>query len=164
MKHSAPSRIVVVSSTTYSCSSLNFEMLLPPSSIFYTPIYLYSFSKLLQIYFTVELARRLKNAGVTVNALHPGVVATGIAKTMLPFGLNMLSELFLSPLGISTEMGCQTSVHVAVSEELEKTSGKFFMSCKEYDTELDFSDQDKLTKLWEISKSNCGWEEGDTVI
>lgn len=125
---------------------------------------MYSYTKLLQVYFTVELARRLKTHGVTANCLHPGIVGTGIIRSILPTYLHWLSYIVMRILGISADRGCQTVVHVAVSRELEKTSGKFFMSCREYETGLNLSDDVKIWKLWELSRQYTGVRENDPFI
>uniref|UniRef100_A0A8C0BT78 Retinol dehydrogenase 14 n=1 Tax=Buteo japonicus TaxID=224669 RepID=A0A8C0BT78_9AVES len=78
LKNSAPSRIVVVSSKLYKYGEINFEDL--NSEISYNKSFCYSRSKLANILFARELARRLEGTGVTVNSLHPGIVRTNLGR------------------------------------------------------------------------------------
>uniref|UniRef100_A0A8C0UQT1 Retinol dehydrogenase 14 n=1 Tax=Cyanistes caeruleus TaxID=156563 RepID=A0A8C0UQT1_CYACU len=93
LKNSAPSRIVVVSSKLYKYGEINFEDL--NSEISYNKSFCYSRSKLANILFARELARRLEGTGVTVNSLHPGIVRTNLGRHLLH--LILLSLAFPFP-------------------------------------------------------------------
>ncbi|XP_077300311.1 retinol dehydrogenase 14-like isoform X1 [Arctopsyche grandis] len=148
MKKSAPARVVVVASELYRLAFLNLENPNPTTTL---PGYLYYVSKYANICFTKELAKRLEGSNVTANCLHPGMVDTGIWRNV-PFPLNLPMKLIIKGFFKTPEQGCQTTVHVAVSEELENVSGKYFMDCKEKDVHSGASDMAKAKKLWEISE------------
>jgi NAD(P)-dependent dehydrogenase (short-subunit alcohol dehydrogenase family) len=84
----------------------------------------YTQSKLANVLFTYELARRLEGSGVTANAAHPGVVASGFGRTY-PGPMALLYWLG-RPVMLTPEQGARTSVHLASSPEVEGVSGKYF--------------------------------------
>jgi NAD(P)-dependent dehydrogenase (short-subunit alcohol dehydrogenase family) len=94
----------------------------------YAPMKAYSRSKLMNVVFTRELARRLEGSGVTANALHPGMVYTGVARTW-PRWFRIVFELG-RPLMASPEKGARTSVYVVASPDLAGKSGGFFGRCR----------------------------------
>src|SRR5271155_54323 len=127
---SAPSRIVNVSSTahTQARKGLDFDDL--QSTHGYGAMSVYAKSKLANILFTTELARRLEGTGVTVNALHPGVVATGYGRDgdtggVISFGLRLIRPFILSPA-----KGAETSIYLASSPEVATVTGTYFLKCK----------------------------------
>ena len=125
LKRSAPSRIIVVASELYRLSSLNLENINPTTTF---PAYLYYVSKYADIVFTLELARRLKGTGVTANCLHPGMVDSGIWKSVpapLSWGLYLIVKGFFK----TPEQGAQTTIHLAVSDEVSDVTGKYFLDC-----------------------------------
>jgi NAD(P)-dependent dehydrogenase (short-subunit alcohol dehydrogenase family) len=85
----------------------------------------YGRSKLANLYFSYELAERMKDKGVTVNALHPGVVYTNIWSTTLPKPIRFLGRLGQS-FGLPAEVGAKTQIYLASSPEVEKVTGKYF--------------------------------------
>jgi short-subunit dehydrogenase len=102
--------------------------------------------------FTYALARRLEGTGVTVNCLHPGVVATNIWRSVLPDRLRFLgliSRLF----GISAERGALTSIYLASSPEVEGITGKCFAKCQAVPSVQISYDQDVQERLWTISEA-----------
>ncbi|MBP8858097.1 MAG: short-chain dehydrogenase, partial [Anaerolineaceae bacterium] len=120
----------------------------------------YSRTKLCNLYFTYELARKLEGSGVTVNALHPGFVKTGI-------GLNNTPEQLANtplhrPGHMSSEEGAQTSLYCAVSPDLEGVTGKYFNECSETASSQASYDRDAAAKLWELSSSLTG-EDPDAI-
>ena len=126
LKRSAPSRIVVVASELYRLASLNLDNINPTTTL---PAYLYYVSKYANIVFTLELARRLEGTGVTVNCLHPGMIDSGIWRNVpapLSWGLYLIIKAFFK----TPEQGAQTTIHLAVAEELKTTSGKYYLDCK----------------------------------
>lgn len=98
----------------------------------------YAQTKFANVLFTVELAHRLEGKSISVNALHPGVVNTG-----------------LYPSGISPEEGAQTSVYLASSPEVESVSGKYFVKSRPVSPAQNY-DRKSAGKLWEISESLTG--------
>ena len=98
LKKSAPSRIVVVSSLMAKFAKLDLDKLVvypSQNQSVITDMSVYSTTKLCNILFTTELAKKIKNTGVTVNVLHPGAVATNIARNM-----PSLTKFFLGGMGI----------------------------------------------------------------
>ena len=90
----------------------------------------YTQSKLAQIYFTYELAEKLKGTGITVNALHPGLVASHFNSGTKGMA-HVIGEVVYFFSGISVEKGAQTTLYLATSAEVEKVSGKYFSDCKQ---------------------------------
>lgn len=161
MKKSAPSRIVIVASELYRLASLNLNKLNPVDTYF--PVYLYYVSKYANIVFTRELARRLEGTNVTANCLHPGMIDSGIWRNVpipLSWGLKLIVKGFFK----SPAQGCQTSVHLAVSEELEGVTGKYFLDCKEKDVSSGAKSESKAKKLWELSEKYANLKETDPKI
>ena len=157
LRKSAPSRVVVVSSISHWFSTrtgLNFENM--NAEISYEPFDAYGQSKLANILFTTELARRLDGTGVTVNSLHPGAVATELGRN-LPNWMHVVLIPYIYPHILKTsEQGAQTSIHLAVSEELEGVSGLYFADCKEKLPAETAQDDKAAKKLWEVSAKLVG--------
>lgn len=126
---SAPARIVNVASRAHRrVRGLDFADLQSRES--YRPMRVYGASKLANIYFTRELARRLEGTGVTVNAVHPGLVATDLAGDRdAPGPIGWFFRL-ASPLLRTPERGAQTSIWAATDPQLRKTTGGYFADCK----------------------------------
>ncbi|MFT7813368.1 retinol dehydrogenase 14-like, partial [Arapaima gigas] len=158
LKKSAPSRIVVVSSTLYKCGEINFEDL--NSEHGYDKAFAYGRSKLANLLFTLELAKRLEDSGVTVNAVTPGVVRTNLGRHVrIPllarplFGL-ISWAFFKTPLE-----GAQTSLYLACSPDVEGVRGKCFADCKEAELLPKATDEEVAAKLWDISEIMVGLTE-----
>jgi NAD(P)-dependent dehydrogenase (short-subunit alcohol dehydrogenase family) len=122
----------------------------------YRGMKVYGISKLANILFTNELARRLEGTGVTANSLHPGTVRTGYgangdAKGLLRVGLLISKPFFLSP-----RQGAKTSVYLASSPEVDGVSGKYFARCKEKRPKAQALDAAGATKLWSVSEELVG--------
>ncbi|XP_063350991.1 retinol dehydrogenase 14b [Pelmatolapia mariae] len=155
LKASAPSRIVVVSSKLYKYGHINFNDLNSENN--YNKAFCYSQSKLANLLFTLELARRLEGTGVTVNALTPGIVRTRLGRhiqiPLLAKPLFYLASLvfFKSPLE-----GAQTPLYLACSPEVEGVSGKCFANCEEEELLPKATDEEAAKKLWDISRRMVG--------
>ncbi|KAM4723780.1 retinol dehydrogenase 14a [Anableps anableps] len=155
LKRSAPSRIVVVSSKLYKHGDINFEDL--NSEHFYDKGFAYSRSKLANLLFTCELARRLEGSGVTVNALTPGIVRTNLGRHVhIPLLAKPLFNLLSRGLFKSPEEGAQTSVYLASSPDVDGVQGKCFADCKPLDLLDKATDQEVASKLWDISEVMVG--------
>ncbi len=149
MRDSAPARIINVSSSSHSSPGkfVLEDLPKPGSNRGYRA---YGRSKLCNILFTYELARRVEGTGVTVNALHPGLVRTNIARNNGLLG--RFVNFFIGARGMSAEQGADTLVYLASSPEVEGVTGKFFVnrqavpsSTLSYDTEL-------ASGLWDLSE------------
>ncbi|KAM9842826.1 retinol dehydrogenase 14a [Aulostomus maculatus] len=155
LKSSAPSRIVVVSSKLYKHGHINFEDLNSEHS--YDKAFAYSRSKLANLLFTCELARRLEGSGVTVNALSPGVVRTNLGRHVhIPVLAKPLFNLLSWSLFKSPEEGAQTAVYLASSPDVAGVQGGFFSDCRPHGLLDKARDQDVARKLWDISEVMVG--------
>nr|XP_053631917.1 retinol dehydrogenase 11-like isoform X1 [Cherax quadricarinatus] len=153
LKASGPSRVVNVSSVVYTYgSSLNVDDLNYEKNKYPGSFISYSQSKLANILFTRELAEKLRGTAVTANSLHPGIVAT----EMIWKGEARLSNYFFGPLiwflGKDAELGAQTTIYLAVSDEVNNVTGKYFVDCKESDISDLAKDAGLAKKLWEASE------------
>lgn len=90
----------------------------------------YSQSKLANILFVQELARRLKGTGVTVNAVHPGVVKTDLGRHLVHSYIKKLIDPFTYYFFKTAKSGAQTSILLAVDSDLDKVTGQYFADCK----------------------------------
>ncbi len=152
IKASAPARIVNVSSGAHYGSSINFDDL--QAQKHYKFMEAYGQSKLANVLFTYELARRLQGTDVTVNALHPGLIATGFARNN---GFIYNSAMAVIGLFIrKPAQGAQTSIYLASSPEVEGVTGKFFIDCKPVESDPLSYDETLAKKLWQVSLDLTG--------
>ncbi|KAF2888522.1 hypothetical protein ILUMI_17651, partial [Ignelater luminosus] len=161
LKKSEPSRIVIVASELYRFASVNLNKINPTNAFF--PGYIYYVSKYANIYFARELARRLEGTKVTVNCLHPGMIDSGIWRNV-PIPFNWPLKLIVKSFFKTPVQGCQTSVHLAVSNDLENVTGKYFMDCKERELTRAAKDEAKAKKLWELSEKLVKLNDNDPRI
>lgn len=146
LKASAPSRIVVVSSNLHASGRMRWDDL-GFSRSSYSGAAAYNQSKLANVLFTKALARRLEGTGVTVNALHPGVVATELVREY-PRALVWLFHRFL----VTPEVGSLTSLHVATAPEAATISGQYFVRAKPKRPAKAALDEEAQEKLWRLSE------------
>jgi NAD(P)-dependent dehydrogenase (short-subunit alcohol dehydrogenase family) len=150
---SVPVRIVVVSSGAHRIGKIHFDDVNLTKN--YTVWRSYAQSKLANILFTYELARRLKGQPITVNALHPGAVATDMGVNReTGFGkflTRLLKPFFLSPLE-----GAGTAIYLATSEEVSGVTGKYFYKKKPVASSPRSYDEDDAVKLWDLSAKLTG--------
>lgn len=149
LKASAPSRIINVSSQVHG-ASIPFDDLQSERS--YSPTRVYEWTKLANVLFTYELARRLEGTGVTVNCLHPGTVATNMLSDYMPSGLRFIAKL----IGASPEEGAQTSLYVATSPDVEGVSGKYFVHDRAVRSSKTSYDKTVASRLWQVSAEMTG--------
>lgn len=150
---SAPARIVNVSSTAHLRSRINFEDL--QSTRRYRAMTAYGQSKLANLLFTYELARRLADTGVTANALHPGFVRTALGRKNATPVLGALIWLVFRA-GISAEYGARTSLLLASSPELEEVTGKYYSAGNQVRSSRSSYDKAAAAKLWDLSEELTG--------
>ena len=143
-------RIINVSSRAHeSPGKFRLEDLPEPSSNRGYPAY--KRSKLCNILFTYELARRLEGENITVNALHPGLVRTSIARNNGLLG--RVVNFFIGVRGITPDKGAETPVYLAVSPEVESVTGKFFVDCRPVPSSSISYDAELAARLWDMSTS-----------
>jgi NAD(P)-dependent dehydrogenase (short-subunit alcohol dehydrogenase family) len=140
-------RIVNVSSEMHRFTKLDFDNLQSEKS--YTSIKAYGISKLCNILFTKELAKRLKGTNLVTNCLHPGAVATNFANKANGF-LKFLFK-FSKPIFLSPEQGARTVVYLATEDEAAQYNGEYWEKNKIKKPSLDALNEAYATKLWEIS-------------
>jgi NAD(P)-dependent dehydrogenase (short-subunit alcohol dehydrogenase family) len=149
---SAPARVVTVSSTAHSSArgGLDFGDLQSERS--YAGMKAYARSKLANILFANELARRLAGTGVTSNSLHPGVVATGWARDDDTSGLMAFGIKLITPFTLTPEKGARTSVYLASSPEVADMTGTYFVKCRPKAPSAAAQDPVAAAALWSISE------------
>jgi len=156
IKSSAPARIVNVSSEGHRLGNLNFSNLQLETG--YSSWGAYGNSKLANILFSNELQHRLEGTKVTSNALHPGYVATELARNITgitSFFAKIGEKLFAK----TPEQGAQTSLYLTVSPDVEGVGGKYFSDCRPANTNARAQDAESGKKLWEISEQVTGLVE-----
>ncbi len=109
----------------------------------------YSHSKLANLLFSYELAKRLKNTKITVNAVDPGEVSTGLGQQNK--GLSSILYWVMKPFIQSPEKGAYTSIYVATSSKLKGVTGKYFRDCKEKEPKPWAKNDEMANKLWTVS-------------
>jgi NAD(P)-dependent dehydrogenase (short-subunit alcohol dehydrogenase family) len=140
----APARVVNTASDAHRRGRLDFGDL--QSSRSYRGLAAYRLSKLCNILYTRELARRWAGTGVTANSLHPGFVATRFGDQsggLLSYGVR-LAKLF----GISSEQGAETLVYLAASPEVATISGGYFYKCQLARPTREAQDDAAARRLW----------------
>ena len=141
LKGSAPARVVNVASAGQSPIDFDDPML----ERGYDAMRAYSMSKLAQIMFTFELAERLSDTGVSVNALHPASL----------MDTKMVQETFGYTMS-TVEEGTEAVVRLAVSQEVEGVTGRYFDGTREARADGQAYDKEARQKLWELSEALCG--------
>jgi NAD(P)-dependent dehydrogenase (short-subunit alcohol dehydrogenase family) len=151
---SAPARIINVTSGAHHIGRLDWDNLQGEKG--YSAMRAYGLSKLSNVLFTYELARRLTGTGITVNCMHPGAVATNFAAT----GTTMMQTFFrlFKPLLRTPERGADTIVWLASSPEVEGLTGKFFMDRKDTRSSRLSHDEEAARRLWDESARLVGLE------
>jgi NAD(P)-dependent dehydrogenase (short-subunit alcohol dehydrogenase family) len=158
LKDSAPSRIVNVASHAHFDAPLDFDDL--QMSRGYIVWKAYDRAKFANILFTYELARRLEGTGVTVNALHPGIVRTNIGKSANWFIGAFWNVYTRVTGGLTPAEGARTTIYLAASPDVEGVSGKYFDE-KQQITPSDPAtyDEDAARRLWKVSAEMVGLAE-----
>ncbi len=156
LRQSAPARVVVVSSWghTQARDGVDFDDIQWTGRA-YRGSFVYSTTKLMNLYFTFELARRLADTGVTANALHPGFVASGFAMsgdtTLLRLGI-MVSR----PFARSPQKGAATAIWLAASDDVAHVTGEYFVDCKIKAPSPRALDVEAARRLWDLSGELTG--------
>ncbi|XP_068607979.1 retinol dehydrogenase 12 [Brachionichthys hirsutus] len=153
LKRSTPARIVVVSSLAHNFGWIRFHDIHSQGS--YNSGLAYCQSKLANVLFARELARRLKGTGVTVNSVHPGTVNSDLTRhsTLMMIFFTIFSMFLKTP-----REGAQTSIHCAVAEELHSISGKHFSECSPAFVAPQGRSEETARRLWDASCELLGIE------
>jgi retinol dehydrogenase 12 len=153
LKGSSPSRVVSVASDAHRfVSKVDFDD--PRGAKKYGGWHAYSQSKLANILFTAELARRLSGTGVTANCLHPGFVASNFTEGNGAMGWMMRRLAGL--VAIPVDEGAKTSIYLASSPEVEGITGKYFARVKSAEPTRAAQDQAAAARLWALSEDLTG--------
>ncbi|XP_048857466.1 dehydrogenase/reductase SDR family member 13-like isoform X1 [Brienomyrus brachyistius] len=160
LKQCRPSRVINVSSAAHNFGSIDFDVLSAHKALGVGTSHLdvfrvYSDSKLCNVLFTHELAKRLEGTNVTCYSLHPGAINSELSRYTNPF----LKVLFM-PITLlffkDTKTGAQTTLHCALQEHLEPLSGRYFSNCAVKKVSAKARDDAAARKLWEVSERLCG--------
>jgi retinol dehydrogenase-14 len=151
---SAPARVVTVASDAHRVGPLDFGDLQAERG--YSAMTVYGRSKLCNVLFASELARRLAGTGVTSNSLHPGVVATGFGRN--DSGWLSSAVTFFAPLLLSPTKGARTSLHLATSASVEGVTGRYFRDSRPARPSRAALDQVAARRLWDVSAGLAGLE------
>lgn len=190
LKQCGPSRVVTVASLAHNFGKVDFECLTRHKALgladsFSGVFQIYSDSKLCNVLFTHELAKRLQGTKVTCYSLHPGQcpvlipallpgrspppaqvlsrlssVSAGAIRTELARNTSSLLQLLIVPLTAfffkNTVQGAQTTLHCALQEGIEHLSGRYFSNCTVRELYPKARDDAAAKKLWELSERMCG--------
>ncbi|XP_040899566.1 retinol dehydrogenase 13 isoform X1 [Toxotes jaculatrix] len=160
LKSSAPSRVVNVSSIAHQGGRIDFDDLFFSRKP-YSPLESYRQSKLANVLFSRELARRLRGSGVSSFCLHPGVIRTELGRHVqgwFPL-LGVLLSLPSLLLMKTPSQGCQTTVYCTVTPGLERRSGQYFSDCAEREAAPEGRDDEVARRLWEESARLVGLKD-----
>jgi NAD(P)-dependent dehydrogenase (short-subunit alcohol dehydrogenase family) len=148
LMRSAPARVVTVSSNMQAMGRIDFDDLQGERS--YSGARAYNQSKLANVLFTYELARRLQSTSVTANALHPGVVNTSFGAED-PGGVQRLFVPLMRPFMRTPARGAATSIHLASAPGFEQVTGRYFANRKPKRSSKRSYDQAAAARLWQVS-------------
>jgi NAD(P)-dependent dehydrogenase (short-subunit alcohol dehydrogenase family) len=146
-------RIVNVSSNAHHTATLDLASFTQERDYFIFKAY--AQSKLANILFTAEFARRWNHSHISVNCLHPGLVKTDIGNKHTNWYSAFFWTLYSRIGGVSVEKGAKTSVYLATAPELNKVSGKYFAKCREAIPSALAQDITLQQQLWEVSEKLC---------
>ena len=150
LRAGAPSRIINVTSRFERAGRIAFDDL--QATRRYSAFRAYAQSKLANVLFTYELAERLRGTGITVNCLHPGLVATDLLRDY-PAWMRSLWEWFL----LTPEQGARTSIYLASSPEVSEVTGRYFeRGGREKRTSRRSYDVAARKRLWRVSAELTG--------
>jgi len=153
---SAPARIINVTSTAHSSGTIDFDDLQCEKR--YQGYKMYANTKLMDMVFTYELARRLEGTGVTANCVHPGIIHTGILRSyssVLHLAFQAFGAFFKKP-----DEGADTPVYLAASPDVSGVTGKYFKYRASLGSSAESNDSGVQRRLWDASAALLGLETG----
>lgn len=148
LKNAPSARIVNVASEAHRQGSIDFDDLMFEER--WSGMKAHFSSKLANILFTAELARRLEGTKVTANSLHPGAIASGFAINNK--GLVALGWKIISPFLLTSEKGARTSIFLASDPSVDGVTGKYFEKCAEKKPSRKARDMAAAHRLWQVSE------------
>ncbi|MFZ1281464.1 MAG: SDR family NAD(P)-dependent oxidoreductase [Ignavibacteriaceae bacterium] len=155
LKKSSDARIINVSSSAHYGKQIDIDDLVSPKE--YNRSLVYGRSKLANVLFTYELARRNIFSNVSINAIDPGGVATNFAKNEGLFRwLKHISYYIAKRQLLTPKQGAETIVYLASSDNVKGITGRFFFEKKEKKSTEESYDLDKANQLWQLSENLCG--------
>jgi NAD(P)-dependent dehydrogenase (short-subunit alcohol dehydrogenase family) len=154
MEGSDPARIITTSSDAHKGRTIPFDDLNAEHSYGMRGFVRYGETKLANILFTLELARRLSDSGVTANCFHPGTVATGFNRNNGP--LMRAAMTVMRPFSRSPEQGAETLVWLAEAPELAAETGGYYVDKQRLAPSAAAQDEAAARRLWDISQEQVG--------
>jgi NAD(P)-dependent dehydrogenase (short-subunit alcohol dehydrogenase family) len=152
LRAGAPSRIVTVSSTTHHGAMIDFDDLQRERDYDSTDVY--AVTKLMNVLFTYELARRLAGTRVTANCLHPGAIATRLLADYMRVPL--VGGVAARAIGATPEQGADTVLYLASSPDVDHVTGKYFTHRREARSAPVTYDEAVARRLWSVSERLTG--------
>ena len=149
----APARIVTVSSWGHNFAAFDFEDL-PTMTKWRSETAVYGASKLCNIWFARESARRLRDKRITSNALHPGAVASNFGAS--GSWIYRVGTKVVKPFLKTSAQGAATSIYLASSPEVERVTGEYFVNCRVKQPSKRAQDDAQALRLWQLSEQLCG--------
>ncbi|XP_030648439.1 dehydrogenase/reductase SDR family member 13-like [Chanos chanos] len=160
LKEGTGGRVITVSSMAHRWGKIDFDALIANKDLgtgrySWQFFHAYCNSKLCNVLFTHELAKRLKGTNVTCYCVHPGIV-----KTELSRHVSLWQKVFIEPVArllfLDPKTGAQTTLHCALQEGIEPMSGKYFSCCAVEEVSAKAKDDAVAKKLWEVSERLSG--------
>ncbi|TSM28201.1 Dehydrogenase/reductase SDR family member 13 [Bagarius yarrelli] len=160
LKESPGARVITLSSMAHQWGKIDFDKLVTSKDLgsgrySWQFFQAYCNSKLCNVLFTHELAKRLKGTNVTCYSVHPGIV-----KTELSRHVSLWQKVFIEPVSwllfLDPTSGAQTTLHCVLQEDIEPFSGRYFSCCTLQDLSPKARDGSVARKLWDVSEKLCG--------
>ena len=154
LKRAPGARILNITSNSYAIGRLNFDDL--TFKRFFWPMGPYSASKLGNIYFTRELARRLEGSDITVNAVHPGLIFTNLGIGNNPGLAQKVLGAIWSKFSLDESEGHRSPFYAATAPELEGVTGQYIADCRVSELKPIALKEAPAKRLWEVSEATTG--------